>query len=181
MACHGFYLTCPHPTNLLCLGSPITPAQGSASPSSRLHPDSPDSSGLASRCAAKQRRTTDTAGQTSPAMAQRLSHPQPVPAVASAQGQWLTSLPCCSPEAGRAQVLSFLACCPGPEAAWDSWVTLSTGTFPPGHPVVGEPCLGIPLLAEKLAAPFLPPLFSLGRGTGLGKVSKVPPVFSQAQ
>lgn len=113
---------------------------------------------------------------------------EPVPAGASAaggargadtvRGQWLASLPCQSAEAGRAHVHSILACYPGSEAGRDSWVTLSTGTLPPGHPLTGEPCLGIPLLAEKLASPSLPPLFPLGRGTGFGKVSKVPPAFS---
>lgn len=39
-------------------------------PPPRLHPDSPDSSGLASRRTAKQRRTAVTAGRSSPAMAQ---------------------------------------------------------------------------------------------------------------
>lgn len=65
---------------------------------------------------------------------------KPVPAGASAaggargadtvRGQWLSSLPCRSPEAGRAHVHSILACYPGSEAGRDSWVTLSTEHFP---------------------------------------------------
>lgn len=180
------------PLTCCCFALPSHQRSSQHPPPSRLSPDSPDSSGLASRHTAKQSRTPVTAGRSSPAIAQPpCPSRQPVPAGApavggarggdTARGQWLASLPCPSPEAGWAHVHPLLACCPGSEATLNSWVTLSAGTLPPGHPPTAVPCLGIPLLAEKLATPSLLPLFPLGRGTGLGKVSKVLPAFSQTR
>lgn len=50
-------------------------------------------------------------------------------------GTMAPSLPCPSPGAGWTHVHPLLAWYPGPEATGHSWVTLSTGTLPPGHPL----------------------------------------------